>query len=259
MRKASQRYSKEEMAKLTMYSCAEPCAMCSGSMYWGNLGRLVYIGRESELKKATGSDIRNPTLDLPRIKRIAKVVKKAFTREQEQKFIDLCLADVDTYAPYIVCCLQGVRKGEMLALRPNDFCFKHNTLRIDESYDENYPDDLLPKNADSIRTMPMFNITRQVLLRYADLPQNERIFTMSTAVLGKRLEKLLKANDLPRMTMHELRHTFISRCHEKGIDEIIIQKWVGHAKGSRLTKAVYTHVADDMELNYIERMNGKAS
>jgi len=34
-------------------------------MYWGNLGRLVYIARESELKKATGDDPRNPTLDLP--------------------------------------------------------------------------------------------------------------------------------------------------------------------------------------------------
>lgn len=65
MRKASQKYSKEEMAKLTMYNCGEPCAMCTGAMYWGNLGRHVYISRESELKKVTGDDIRNPTLDLP--------------------------------------------------------------------------------------------------------------------------------------------------------------------------------------------------
>jgi len=65
MRKASQRYSKEEMAGFTMYNCGDPCAMCSGSMYWGNLGRLVYIARESELKRYTGDDIRNPTLDLP--------------------------------------------------------------------------------------------------------------------------------------------------------------------------------------------------
>lgn len=65
MRKASQRYSKEEMWNFTMYNCGDPCAMCAGAMYWGNLGRLVYIGRESELKKVTGDDIRNPTLDLP--------------------------------------------------------------------------------------------------------------------------------------------------------------------------------------------------
>lgn len=65
MRKASQIYSKEEMAGYTMYNCGEPCAMCAGAMYWGNLGRVVVIARESELKKVTGDDIRNPTLDLP--------------------------------------------------------------------------------------------------------------------------------------------------------------------------------------------------
>ncbi len=65
MRKASQVYSKEQMAELTMYSCGEPCSMCTGAMYWGNLGRLVYIARETELKKVTGDDLRNPTLDMP--------------------------------------------------------------------------------------------------------------------------------------------------------------------------------------------------
>lgn len=65
MRKASQIYSKEEMKNFTLYNCADSCAMCTGSMYWANLGRHVYIARESELKKYTGDDIRNPTLDLP--------------------------------------------------------------------------------------------------------------------------------------------------------------------------------------------------
>ncbi|MEG1594121.1 MAG: nucleoside deaminase [Oscillibacter sp.] len=65
MRRASQKYTKEEMWDLTMYNCGEPCAMCSGAMYWGNLGRLVYIGRETTLKEYTGDDLRNPTLALP--------------------------------------------------------------------------------------------------------------------------------------------------------------------------------------------------
>jgi tRNA(Arg) A34 adenosine deaminase TadA len=65
MRRATRVYTKEEMWELTMYNCGEPCAMCSGAIYWGNLGRLVYIGRESTLKKYTGNDIRNPTLALP--------------------------------------------------------------------------------------------------------------------------------------------------------------------------------------------------
>lgn len=65
MRKASQKYSKEEMKLFTMYCCGESCAMCAGAIYWGNLGRFVYIARESELKKYTGDDIRNPTLNTP--------------------------------------------------------------------------------------------------------------------------------------------------------------------------------------------------
>ena len=65
MRKASQIYTKEEMKEFTLYNCADSCAMCTGAMYWGNLGRHIYIARESELKKYTGDDIRNPTLNLP--------------------------------------------------------------------------------------------------------------------------------------------------------------------------------------------------
>jgi hypothetical protein len=45
-------------------------------------------------------------------------------------------------------------------------------------------------------------------------------------------------------------------CREKKIDEMIVQKWVGHAIGSRMTKAVYTLISDDKELDCINQMNG---
>ena len=80
----------------------------------------------------------------------------------------------------------------------------------------------------------------------------QRIYQGYTSVtLSKRLEKLCRDNDIPRITIHELRHTFITRCNDKNIDEIVVQKWVGHAKGSRMTKAIYTHVTDDAEQRYI--------
>jgi len=194
----------------------------------------------------------NPTLIIPKPKQFAKYEKKALTPEQEKKLIELFLTDLDKYEPLLICLLQGIRKGEMLALRPNDLDFKRNTLRIDHQY----PDDLETKNPASRRTMPMFELTRQILLKYKDLDTNTRIYeNFNGATLGIWLAKLLKDNDLPRMTIHELRHTFITRCHEKGIDELIIQKWVGHAKGSRMTKAVYTHINDETELKSIELLN----
>src|ERR1700753_2529196 len=55
----------EVLAGATIYSSAEPCAMCSGAIYWTGIGRLVYGLRESGFRGITGNHPENPTLDLP--------------------------------------------------------------------------------------------------------------------------------------------------------------------------------------------------
>ena len=52
-------------AKATIYSSAEPCAMCAGAIYWAGIGRLVYGLSEHRLRAVTGNHPENPTLDLP--------------------------------------------------------------------------------------------------------------------------------------------------------------------------------------------------
>src|SRR5439155_24037567 len=49
----------------TLYSSAEPCAMCAGAIYWAGIGRLVYGLSERRLRDLTGNHPENPTLDLP--------------------------------------------------------------------------------------------------------------------------------------------------------------------------------------------------
>ena len=36
------RYSPEVMAGSTIYTSAEPCAMCAGAIFWSGVGRLVF-------------------------------------------------------------------------------------------------------------------------------------------------------------------------------------------------------------------------
>ena len=65
MRKASNKYSKDFLWNCTLYTSVEPCAMCSGAIYWGNVGKVVYGISEKELLNLTGNNKQNPTFDLP--------------------------------------------------------------------------------------------------------------------------------------------------------------------------------------------------
>ena len=65
MTRASQLYDRDYLKKCSLYSTAEPCAMCSGAIYWGNVGRVVYGISEERLLELTGDNPKNPTLALP--------------------------------------------------------------------------------------------------------------------------------------------------------------------------------------------------
>lgn len=65
MEKASKQYSKEFLWQCTLYTTAEPCAMCAGAIYWGNVGRVAYGISEKRLLALTGDNEQNPTFDLP--------------------------------------------------------------------------------------------------------------------------------------------------------------------------------------------------
>ncbi|ESX67762.1 MULTISPECIES: nucleoside deaminase [unclassified Mesorhizobium] len=62
---AGMNFSLEKLASCTLYTSAEPCAMCSGTIYWAGIGRVVFGQSEHDLKASTGAHVENPTLDLP--------------------------------------------------------------------------------------------------------------------------------------------------------------------------------------------------
>ena len=62
---ASKQFGSRVLAGCTLYSSAEPCAMCAGAIYWAGIGRVVFGLSERRLKTITGDHVENPTLDLP--------------------------------------------------------------------------------------------------------------------------------------------------------------------------------------------------
>lgn len=65
VRKVSSQLKPAELRSATLYSSAEPCAMCAGAIYWSGIGRVVYALSEERLLQLTGNHPENPTLSLP--------------------------------------------------------------------------------------------------------------------------------------------------------------------------------------------------
>jgi tRNA(Arg) A34 adenosine deaminase TadA len=55
IRLASARLAKGALSECTLYASTEPCAMCTGAIYWAGVGRVVYGLGEPELYTMTGT------------------------------------------------------------------------------------------------------------------------------------------------------------------------------------------------------------
>ena len=61
VRRASAKFNPMQLRDATLYSSAEPCAMCAGAIYWSGIGRVVYALSEERLLQFTGNYPGNPT------------------------------------------------------------------------------------------------------------------------------------------------------------------------------------------------------
>jgi tRNA(Arg) A34 adenosine deaminase TadA len=63
-RRAAANFSAPYLWTCTLVSTVEPCAMCSATQYWANIGRVAYGISEQTLLQLTGRHLENPTLNL---------------------------------------------------------------------------------------------------------------------------------------------------------------------------------------------------
>ena len=62
MNMATETLTPEQIATATLYTSCEPCAMCSGAMYWAGINRMLYAMSEHHLLEITGISDHCPTM-----------------------------------------------------------------------------------------------------------------------------------------------------------------------------------------------------
>ncbi|MFM8471808.1 MAG: tyrosine-type recombinase/integrase [Limisphaerales bacterium] len=80
------------------------------------------------------------------------------------------------------------------------------------------------------------------LLREAEVPNQ---FVMGVHECQKAMDRAAKLVGMARITHHDLRHLFATRCIESGVDIPTVSRWLGHKDGGALAMKVYGHLRND--------------
>jgi len=97
-----------------------------------------------------------------------------------------------------------------------------------------------------VRQVPMIPEMREFLRRL----QQERgeewpiSFVMRVRECQKAMDRAAEKLGTHRMTHHDLRHFFATRCIESGVDIPTVSRWLGHKDGGALAMKVYGHLRD---------------
>jgi len=61
----------------------------------------------------------------------------------------------------------------------------------------------------------------------------------------KSIDRAAKLVGVKRITHHDLRHLFATRCIEAGVDIPTVSRWLGHQDGGALCMKTYGHLRDE--------------
>lgn len=191
----------------------------------------------------------NPLHRLAKIERPRQVAKRDPRRLTDDEIRRLCTAATPTYKAIITTLAwTGIRVSEALGLRWQDVDFEQRQLHVRHQLDDR-GNLKKPKTKAGNRTVPMLPVLERALREH-----RERQFSLGlagedrplfTTLTGKPLDRHnvrsrgvvaaaqkagLNTGDVPTVTTHDLRRTFISHLIVRlGLDPVRVARIAGHA------------------------------
>lgn len=170
-----------------------------------------------------------------------------WTLDQFKTFIEAEKDNIMYYTAFNVLFYTGLRIGELLALTWGDIDFDNQTISINKSLQvlNGVTYITSPKTRKSIRTITIFPNLVRILQDYKNAcyePLNDsRLFPIAKSKVLRELRKKAKAQELPQIRLHDLRHSHASLLIELGFSPLAIADRLGH-ESVQTTLNVYSHL-----------------
>ncbi|MEY8515464.1 tyrosine-type recombinase/integrase [Lachnospiraceae bacterium 29-84] len=184
-------------------------------------------------------------------------------------YSNLCMQNVGV----LVCLFTGIRVGELCALQWEDISFSEKTLYVHKTMqriqigntgagDRSARTKIIvtkPKSRCSIRTIPLPEKLVQIL-QSIEITRDGYFLTGSNAkwveprTMQNHFKRLLKDCKLKEANYHALRHTFATRCIEKGFDVKSLSEILGHSSVN-ITMDRYVHPSMQLKQENMQRLS----
>jgi len=147
----------------------------------------------------------------------------------------------------------GMRFSEALAITPNDFDFRNQSVSVSKTWNYKEQGGFAPtKNQSSVRKI---QIDWQTVMQFASLTKgmllDEPIFfekdkKIYNSTINDRLERHCKKCEVPVISIHGLRHTHASLLFFAGVSTPSVARRLGHSS-INTTQKTYLHIIQELE------------
>jgi integrase len=200
---------------------------------------VIYANPAAVVKRAK---LRSKEIALPSSEKFNAMVEEM--RNGHGRFSRDCADFVEGLA------YSGMRKGEANALKWRDLDFDANEIVVRGDAVTG------TKGGEGWRRVPMIPDARALFQRMRSERPGEsldaKVFAVSES--QKAIDRACKKVGTDRITHHDLRHLFATRCIESGVDIPTVSRWLGHKDGGVLAMKIYGHLRREHSIAQAQRV-----